>query len=87
MSRPVTIPYFAWLRERVGKGSEDVVLPAGVDTIADVVAWLRERGPEYAAAFAKPQTIRAAVDQQHVKPTASVRGAREIAFFPPVTGG
>lgn len=84
---PVKILYFAWLREKVGKGEEIVEFPADVGTIADVIAWLRARGPEYEAAFARSKVVRAAVDQVHVQPTASVKGAREIAFFPPVTGG
>jgi molybdopterin synthase sulfur carrier subunit len=83
----VNILYFAWVREKIGKTQESVDLPSGVETVADVVRWLAMRGPEYAEAFAKPGVVRAAVDQVHVQPTASVAGAREIAFFPPVTGG
>ena len=83
----VKIVYFAWVRERIGKAEETVDLPAGIATIADLVGWLRARGPEYANAFAKPEVVRAAIDQTHVKPAASIAGAREIAFFPPVTGG
>jgi sulfur-carrier protein len=83
----VKILYFAWVREKTGKAEEVVDLPAGVDTVADLVAWLTKRGPEYAEAFARPGVVRAAVDRAHVQPTASIAGAREIAFFPPVTGG
>ncbi len=83
----VKILYFAWVREKTGKAEEILDLPAGVQTVADLVAWLKERGPEYAEAFARPGVVRAAVDQTHVQPTASIAGAREIAFFPPVTGG
>ncbi len=83
----VKLVYFAWVRERIGKAEESVVLPACVATVADVVAWLIARGPEYAHAFAKPEVIRAAIDHSHVKHGAKVAGAREIAFFPPVTGG
>ena len=79
--------YFAWVREKIGKSSETVELPASVATIADLVAWLVTRGPEYAEAFAKPEVVRAAIDRNHVKPAASIAGAREIAFFPPITGG
>ena len=84
---PVKILYFAWVREKIGKAEEVVDLPASVKSVADLVEWLRQRGPEYADAFAKPGVVRAAVDQTHVQPTASIEGAREIAFFPPVTGG
>ena len=79
--------YFAWVREKVGYGAEEVDLPEGVATVADVVGWLKSRGPEFDAAFARPELVRAAVDKVHVKPSAVVAGAREIAFFPPVTGG
>jgi sulfur-carrier protein len=91
MSEPdtgaVTLMYFAWVREKVGRAREDVMLPASIETVADLVAWLRLRGPEYENAFARPEIIRAAVNQTHVKQAASIAGAREIAFFPPVTGG
>jgi molybdopterin synthase sulfur carrier subunit len=83
----VRILYFAWVREKTGKAEEIVDLPAGVRTVAELAAWLKGRGPEYAEAFARADVIRAAVDKTHVKPSASLAGAREIAFFPPVTGG
>jgi molybdopterin synthase sulfur carrier subunit len=83
----VTILYFAWVREKIGKGEERVEFPAGVKTVADAVAWLKTRGPEYADAFARADVIRAALDRTHVKPDAAIADAREIAFFPPVTGG
>jgi sulfur-carrier protein len=84
---PVKILYFAWVREKTGKAEEVVDLPAGVSTVAGLVEWLKTRGPEYAEAFARAEVIRAAVDRTHVQRTASIAGAREIAFFPPVTGG
>ena len=83
----VHIRYFAWLREKVGLESEDVELPEGVETVADLVGWLKQRGPQYGEAFARPQVVRAALDKVHVKLTAALGAAREIAFFPPVTGG
>ena len=84
---PVKILYFAWVREKTGKAEEVLDLPAGVGTVAELVIWLKGLGPEYAEAFARADVIRAAIDQAHVKSTASLAGAREIAFFPPVTGG
>lgn len=87
-TRPVKLRYFAWVREKVGRAEEDVRLPADIATVADLVAWQRLRGPEFADAFASGRNVvRAAVDHRHVKPDASVTTAREIAFFPPVTGG
>ena len=79
--------YFAWVRERIGKPEEEIVLPAEVATVADLVTLLSAKGEEYAHAFENPKLIRAALDQVHVKPGASLAGAREIAFFPPMTGG
>ena len=79
--------YFAWVRERVGKGEEVVEPPAQVATVADLMGWLAGRGEEYAFAFDNPKVIRAAIDRTHVKPDAAIAGAREVAFFPPMTGG
>ncbi|MEO1695416.1 MAG: molybdopterin converting factor subunit 1 [Pseudomonadota bacterium] len=79
--------YFAWVRERVGKTDEVVELPSQVATIADLVAWQRTRGPEYENAFSSPGVVRAALDQTHASPDTAIGAAREIAFFPPVTGG
>jgi sulfur-carrier protein len=79
--------YFAWVRERIGKGEELVEPPASVTTVADLIGWLAGRGEEYAYAFETPKVIRAAIDRKHVKPETAISGAREIAFFPPMTGG
>ena len=81
------VKYFAWVRERVGKTEETVELPPGVRTVEDLMAWLAARGESYAHAFETPRVIRAAIDHAHVKPDAAIAGAREIAFFPPMTGG
>jgi molybdopterin synthase sulfur carrier subunit len=79
--------YFAWVRERVGKTDEAVDLPEGIATVSDLVGWLKTRGEEYEYAFENESIVRAAIDHVHVKPDASIAGAREIAFFPPMTGG
>jgi molybdopterin synthase sulfur carrier subunit len=79
--------YFAWVRERIGKAEEDIELPTEIGTVAALVAWLAARGENYAHAFENPKVIRAAIDKTHVRPDAALRGAREIAFFPPMTGG
>jgi molybdopterin synthase sulfur carrier subunit len=83
----VKVLYFAWVRERVGKMEETIEPPASVRTVSDLMQWLVARGEEYASAFASPRTIRAAIDHTHVKPDTAIAGAREIAFFPPMTGG
>jgi len=79
--------YFAWLREKTGTGTEDIALPASVTTAAELVAWLRTRGPGFADAFATPALFRCAIDQEFCALDAPLAGATEIAFFPPVTGG
>ncbi len=79
--------YFAWVRERIGTGEEDVAPPADVATVAGLIAWLAQRSEGHAAAFANPARLRAAVDQAFVALDAPVAGAREVAIFPPVTGG
>jgi sulfur-carrier protein len=83
----VKILYFAWVRERVGKAEETVEPPAAVATVGDLMGWLAGRGEEYAHAFDNPEVIRAAIDRAHVKASTTIAGAREIAFFPPMTGG
>ena len=79
--------YFAWVRERVGKPEEDIEVPAGIATVAELMVWLASRGEEYAHAFENPKVIRAAIDRTHVKPQSPIATASEIAFFPPMTGG
>ena len=79
--------YFAWLREKTGISEEDITLPDDVSSVADLIKWQRTRGPEFETAFAKDDVIRVAIDQTHAQPYTALGGAREIAFFPPVTGG
>jgi sulfur-carrier protein len=83
----VKLLYFAWVRERVGKGEEIVEPPADIATVTDLMGWLAGRGEEYAFAFDNRKVIRAAIDRTHVKSDAPIAGAREVAFFPPMTGG
>jgi molybdopterin synthase sulfur carrier subunit len=81
------VKYFAWVRERIGKAEEMVEPPPSVRTVGELIAWLSKRDETYAHAFEAPRVIRAAIDHAHVKPDAMIAGAREIAFFPPMTGG
>jgi molybdopterin synthase sulfur carrier subunit len=83
----VKVLYFAWVRERIGKPEEEIEPPPDVATVGDLMAWLARRGEEYAHAFVNPRVIRAAINRTHVKPDTTIAGAREIAFFPPMTGG
>lgn len=81
------IVYFAWMRERVGVGEEEVAPPAGVTTVDGLMVWLAGLDEAHAHAFADPGIVRAAIDQRHVRPGASIDGVSEVAFFPPMTGG
>jgi molybdopterin synthase sulfur carrier subunit len=83
----LTVKYFAWLRERVGRAEEAIEAPASVRTVADLVAHLKGLGEEYEHAFAESSIVRAAVDKRHAPPETPLAGAREVAFFPPMTGG
>lgn len=81
------VKYFAWVRERIGKDEETLDPPTEVQTVGELIGWLSGRGEGYAYAFERPQVIRAAIDQSHVKLEASIASAREVALFPPMTGG
>ena len=79
------ILYFAWVRERIGLPSEELENRSG--TVRDLIEDLRAREERYAAAFEDLSALRVAVDQQLTDFEASIEGASEVAFFPPMTGG
>ncbi|MDD9910617.1 MAG: molybdopterin converting factor subunit 1 [Ahrensia sp.] len=79
--------YFAWIRERVGIEQEYVALPGSVSTVSDLLDWLKGRGEEFAHAFEFSNVIRVALDQDHADHDDLIGDAREIAIFPPMTGG
>ncbi|GAB5374893.1 MAG: molybdopterin converting factor subunit 1 [Acuticoccus sp.] len=81
------LKYFAWVRERIGLAEEEVELPAGIETAGDLIGYLKARGEGYAHAFERDRFIRVAADHEHVAHDVSIRGAREVALFPPMTGG
>ncbi|MBO4223162.1 MULTISPECIES: molybdopterin converting factor subunit 1 [Bradyrhizobium] len=81
------VKYFAWVRERIGRAEETIEPPADIRTIGELIDWLAGRDEASAYAFEKPKVIRAAIDHAHVQQDAAISGAREIAFFPPMTGG
>ena len=83
----LSVLYFAWIKERMGKAAESLPLPPGVATVADLAAWLRDRDEAGARAFAEPGVVRAAVNQDFADPGAPIADGDEVAFFPPVTGG
>lgn len=79
------ILYFAWLRERIGLRAEEIETEAA--TVADLIAELRAREPRYDLAFADMSAVRVALDQDLAELDAPLAGVREVAFFPPMTGG
>ena len=80
--------YFSWIRERVGTGEEEIDLPEGIDTVADLMTWQKGRDEAFEAVFLHEKVIRVALDQVHAEErSARLEGVREIAFFPPMTGG
>ena len=81
----IDVLYFAWVRERIGKPHEAVETQAA--TVADLVEELKAREPRYAAAFADVSALRVAVDQELADFATPLAGVREVAFFPPMTGG
>ena len=85
--RNVKILYFAWLRERTGLGEENVDLPDTIATVGDLLQWLRARNDAFASALEFPDIIRVALDQEHADHNEEIGPAKEIALFPPMTGG
>ncbi|MEM8749730.1 MAG: molybdopterin converting factor subunit 1 [Pseudomonadota bacterium] len=83
----VKLVYFSWVRERIGTSEEIVALPDGVTTVHALLDWLKTRGEGFAAALEFPDIIRVALDQNHVEHDEALGSAREIALFPPMTGG
>jgi molybdopterin synthase sulfur carrier subunit len=77
--------YFAWVRERIGLPREQV--QTGAATVAELVEELRGREERYAAAFADLSALRVALNQELAEFTDPLDGVREVAFFPPMTGG
>lgn len=88
MSAPtVTLLYFARLREALGTGREQLVLPPGVATLGALRTHLASRGGAWAKEMAGGRNLRAAVNQDVAAADTPVKGGDEVAFFPPVTGG
>lgn len=79
--------YFAWLREKAGVAEETVDPPAELATVADLLGWLKGRSPGHAAALADLSAVRVALDEDYAELDRPIAGAREVALFPPVTGG
>ena len=83
----MTLLYFAWVRQKTGRGEEQLALPDNVKTVADLASFLKARGGGYEEAFADLRRMRVAVNQDHSGFDTPLRDSDEVAFFPPVTGG
>ena len=83
----MNVLYFAWVRQKIGAGDEQIALPQGVATVRALAEHLAQRGGGYADAFADLTRLRAAVNREHVTFDAPIADGDEVAFFPPVTGG
>lgn len=81
------ILYFAWLRERLNRGEEEVSPPPEVATVNDLLGWLAARDEAAELAFADRSVIKAAVDEEIVPLDTPLGDARTVAIFPPMTGG
>ncbi len=81
----IDILYFAWIRERIGLPKERV--ETGAATVAELVEELKAREERYALAFSDTRSVRVALDQELAEFDAPLDGVREVAFFPPMTGG
>jgi molybdopterin synthase sulfur carrier subunit len=83
----MTLLYFAWVRQKIGKSEETMALPPAITNVAALMAYLKGRGAGYAEALADPARLRVAVNQRHSGFDTAIAEGDEIAFFPPVTGG
>jgi molybdopterin synthase sulfur carrier subunit len=80
--------YFSWIRERIGLTEETVALPTGVESVGDLIDWLRGRDETYALALEHDSMVRVALDHVHADDRdAPLANVREVALFPPMTGG
>lgn len=87
MAQSLNIVYFAWVKERIGRGEETIEIPENVASVTDLLNHLTELDSSYQHAFSEPQKLRFALDQEFVQIDALLADRQELAIFPPVTGG
>ncbi len=81
------ILYFARLRQIIGRGQDEIDVPASIESVHALVDFLKARDEGLTEAFADLRSLKVAINQKHASLDASLAGATEVAFFPPVTGG
>jgi len=81
------VRYFSWIRERLGIEEEEITLPSDIATVGEFLAWQKTRGEEFESVLEFPEVVRVAVDHEHRNHDEPIGEAREIALFPPMTGG
>jgi len=87
MTHEIKMIYFAWVKERLGRDEETVICPQNAKTVGQLVEHLRDSDASYQAAFCDMNKLRFALDHDFVGPDKLLAGAKELAIFPPVTGG
>ena len=81
------ILYFSWLKEKIGLNSQEIIKPNNVETVDDLIAFLKEKSEKHKNAFSDLNSIKVAVNQEFADLETKIKEQDEIAFFPPVTGG
>lgn len=81
----IDVLYFAWLRERIGHPRETIQTSA--QTVRELIAQLAAMDDWHASALSDLDAVRVAIDQELSELDSPIANAREIAFFPPMTGG
>jgi sulfur-carrier protein len=79
--------YFAWLRQKIGKAEEQLDPPSDIATVAQLINWLKTRGPNYVDALTNTKLVRVAVNREYVTYDHRLKPGDEVGLFPPVTGG
>ena len=81
------ILYFSWLKEKIGLNSQEIIKPENVETVSDLITFLKEQSENHKNAFSDLNSIKVAVNQEFSNLEQKIKEKDEIAFFPPVTGG
>ncbi|MBT4204393.1 molybdopterin converting factor subunit 1 [Hyphomicrobiales bacterium] len=81
------LKYFAWVKEILGKDEENIDIPIGIKTLGDLIDWLVSEDEAFVEVFKNRELVKAAIDLELQDYSCSIENAKEIAFFPPVTGG